>query len=114
MRSTDLLVLTKSYLHLWDGSLWRVVEVAQGIQLPAQLAEEMLELVLEFLLRVILRYAHGLLQELHSRGQPNGRQEGTGSACDTRTHTREAIFSDGFVKQDEKIQRSGQPLYTQQ
>jgi len=43
-----------SYLHLGDGSLRRVVEVAQGIQLPTQLAEEMLELVLEFFLRVIL------------------------------------------------------------
>lgn len=54
-----------SYLHLGDGSLRRVVEVAQSIQLPGQLAEEMLELVLEVLLRVILRYPHRLLQELH-------------------------------------------------
>lgn len=59
-----------SYLHLGDGSLRRVVEIAQSIQLPAQLAEEVLELILEVLLRIILRHSHGFLQELHGSASP--------------------------------------------
>lgn len=65
------------YLHLGDGSLWRVVEVAKGIELPAQLAEEVLEFVLEVLLRVVLCYPHGLLQELHRGDSPTDGRRGS-------------------------------------
>ena len=82
-----------SYLHLGDGSLRRVVEVAQGIQLPTQLAEEMLELVLEFFLRVILSYSHGLFQELQTYSQP--AQRATGGDGTDMPHTKRRFSVEG-------------------
>lgn len=55
------------------------MEVAQGIQLPAQLGEEMLELVLEPLLWVVLCHAHRFLHELQA--QHNNRWWGESLGC---------------------------------